>query len=1050
MGRSCVALAFAIAFATAFLSSFARAQQMHGLWRPNLQRDAGCAHAGLTCVNGGYYDADACAEHVPCRQTGSSGVNMWQSWDLMDEFRCRCPPGYGGVDCRLVSRSDRCDAGLVHDITFNASVAPVDADCYVVLDDDTSFLGIRQHFVRVRIDAGSATASLVVVGRNKDEEWHRRLANATGGGGHRVDGLGSVWDEPLGARADAASSDVTNHWRSCAPAAENLRCDFTQCAPASSAEATEGGFRCEAAACSSCAPANPLCFQAWAVVGMTAAPASLTVTDLALGADGLGVARGYITLGNREFNLRCETGRCAPGDGTPVAPPPPPPTVPTRDDDDAKARASAATHAGMSFGSALVAAAIIAWGRRRAPNAPADLVDVTHRKLDDDDDDSDSDGSDAKSVDDGKPRDVPVPVDVSDSGAVEVTVVADAPSPSLAVGDPAAPYSDLLFGSVTVRSRRSRLPRRNAAGEDRTRALITGVSGRASAGEVTALIGPSGSGKSTLLRALAGAIPHEGWKRLRPVDRAATTRPSWDVPGTVAIVAQRDELEPALTPMESAAHVARVCARARATGTERRASYDDGDAVAAAAATLARLGLSRVADVPVGSEGSGLSGGERKRLALALALLSRPLVLLLDEPTSGLDPSSASKVLRLAADVAASTRCAIFAAVHAPPSREYARFNRVLLLAPDGACAGEGTVAELTAFVAGISRRPAPSSDALAYEFALDAACRDDGATGRRLATARALLGDASATLRDDADAESAARGDARLPAYRPPRASAWTRAWSAATRRLRATARAPGAFLAHLVAAPVAAAAVGVVYFDVDARLPGIQNRAGLFFLAVLYQALGGLTAVGETSRASATAATEAARGVAPAEAAAVAEIFVDAACLRVLPAALFVPIVVRMAGLVETPERIVLAWGALSLVGVASAAIARAARRATGDASAATLVAVAILAAEATFGGLLTRAGSTTSATAEVMELSGASFVFRAWAAMMTSEFTGLEEVRFDPDGYGDGFEFTGRGFLSAYGLDPDATARHVWALGGITAACVALEVVCAVVFR
>ena len=106
-------------------------------------------------------------------------------------------------------------------------------------------------------------------------------------------------------------------------------------------------------------------------------------------------------------------------------------------------------------------------------------------------------------------------------------------------------------------------------------------------------------------------------------------------------------------------------------------------------------------------------------------------------------------------------------------------------------------------------------------------------------------------------------------------------------------------------------------------------------------------------------------------------------------------------------------------------------------------------ILAICVCFGGLLTRADSPSSATADVVELREVSFVYHAWAAMMVSEFTALPLLKFNPEGYGDGVSFSGHGFLSAYGLDSEGLSTHLAALGGITAACVLLEVSVAGVF-
>ena len=117
------------------------------------------------------------------------------------------------------------------------------------------------------------------------------------------------------------------------------------------------------------------------------------------------------------------------------------------------------------------------------------------------------------------------------------------------------------------------------------------------------------------------------------------------------------------------------------------------------------------------------------------------------------------------------------------------------------------------------------------------------------------------------------------------PRGAAPTEAGARAlARRLRATAREPGSLLAHLATSPFAALVAGVVYFDVDDRLTGIQNRAGLFFASVLYHALGGLSAVADASLGGESfERREVASGVVPAAIAALSAA-AKVNCLRIM----------------------------------------------------------------------------------------------------------------------------------------------------------------------
>jgi ATP-binding cassette subfamily C protein CydC len=139
------------------------------------------------------------------------------------------------------------------------------------------------------------------------------------------------------------------------------------------------------------------------------------------------------------------------------------------------------------------------------------------------------------------------------------------------------------------------------------------------AGAVVALVGPSGSGKSTLLTVIEGRIvPDAG-------------RVTIDPPAPrVAALGQRTEL--------FRGTVAENLRLARRDATDGRLA-----AVLAAARLDGVLGADG-ADRRLGDEGSGLSGGERRRLALARTMLTDPDLVLLDEPTEGLDAATAAAV----------------------------------------------------------------------------------------------------------------------------------------------------------------------------------------------------------------------------------------------------------------------------------------------------------------------------------------------------------------------------------------------------------------------
>ena len=144
--------------------------------------------------------------------------------------------------------------------------------------------------------------------------------------------------------------------------------------------------------------------------------------------------------------------------------------------------------------------------------------------------------------------------------------------------------------------------------------VLDGVSVEVAAGSITGLLGPSGCGKSTLMRAIVGVqIVASG-----QVDVLGLPAGSRGLRSEVGYVTQAPSVYLDLTARQNLEYFARVLDTPDQRATEAIESVD----------------LAASADRPVGS----LSGGQRARVSLATALLSRPRLLVLDEPTVGLDP----------------------------------------------------------------------------------------------------------------------------------------------------------------------------------------------------------------------------------------------------------------------------------------------------------------------------------------------------------------------------------------------------------------------------
>ena len=180
--------------------------------------------------------------------------------------------------------------------------------------------------------------------------------------------------------------------------------------------------------------------------------------------------------------------------------------------------------------------------------------------------------------------------------------------------------------------------------------------------EVVALVGASGAGKTTLLRALAGLERLEGGVRLGAETWQDARRFVPTHRRGVGFVAQNDALFPHLTVAENLAFGA------------RRAGEGGSQAVEAACALLDLAPL-------MNRTTQKLSGGERRRVALARALASRPRLLLLDEPLSGLDPESKAALLPALRSALAAVGAPVLLVTHDPAEAEALATRRLVMRA---------------------------------------------------------------------------------------------------------------------------------------------------------------------------------------------------------------------------------------------------------------------------------------------------------------------------------------------------------------------------------
>ncbi|OLP77898.1 ABC transporter G family member 22 [Symbiodinium microadriaticum] len=206
--------------------------------------------------------------------------------------------------------------------------------------------------------------------------------------------------------------------------------------------------------------------------------------------------------------------------------------------------------------------------------------------------------------------------------------------------------------------------------------LLKNITAHVRSGEVLAIIGGSGAGKTTLLDSVA-LEPRPG-RRAGQVLLNGQELDATLFRASCAYVAQSDACAPSLTVKETLQFAASLY-QGRASHADRAKRVQH---------LLEECGLDACQQVKVGDGVviRGVSGGQRRRVSLAVELLKRPSVLVLDEPTSGLDSKAAEAIVELLTGIAVANNLAALCTIHQPSSYVFHQFDKLLVLAKGRVC----------------------------------------------------------------------------------------------------------------------------------------------------------------------------------------------------------------------------------------------------------------------------------------------------------------------------------------------------------------------------
>ncbi|XP_072938569.1 ATP-binding cassette sub-family G member 4-like [Epargyreus clarus] len=216
----------------------------------------------------------------------------------------------------------------------------------------------------------------------------------------------------------------------------------------------------------------------------------------------------------------------------------------------------------------------------------------------------------------------------------------------------------------------------------KSKTILKGVSGVFKSGELTAIMGPSGAGKSSLLNTLTGFSTYGVTGTIRAGDtvckfgKEGTSRSLQNYRKKSCYIMQDDKLNPLFTVSELMTFAADMKLGNTLTKKLKDTVISE---------VLDTLGLA-------GTENTrccNLSGGQRKRLSIALELIDNPPVLYLDEPTTGLDSLTSTQCVGMLKELARNGRT-IVCTIHQPPASLFKIFDQVYVLA-EGMCIYSGT-----------------------------------------------------------------------------------------------------------------------------------------------------------------------------------------------------------------------------------------------------------------------------------------------------------------------------------------------------------------------
>ncbi|KRW98125.1 P-loop containing nucleoside triphosphate hydrolase [Pseudocohnilembus persalinus] len=229
---------------------------------------------------------------------------------------------------------------------------------------------------------------------------------------------------------------------------------------------------------------------------------------------------------------------------------------------------------------------------------------------------------------------------------------------------------DISFRNITYKVEIEKKNQKTGKPEKQNRVILDNLSGVCKAGEITAIMGASGAGKTSLLNILCKRIVNGNKIKLEGKIQANYFQYHYDNFNDFAsYIMQDDRLIDTLTVKETLMFAAKL----KIQGEKQQQEVVNH--------IIRYLKLDKCQDNIIGGRTiKGISGGERKRVSIAIELVNDPQVMFLDEPTSGLDSFTAFLVINQLKQMAREHNRTIVFTIHQPSSDIWTLFDRFMLL----------------------------------------------------------------------------------------------------------------------------------------------------------------------------------------------------------------------------------------------------------------------------------------------------------------------------------------------------------------------------------